>query len=128
MKVIEDGDFNWDLSDTPTLRNINLQVPRGSLVAVVGPVGSGKSTLLAAIMEQITRVKGSVSVYGGLAYVPQQAWIQNLTLRDNVLFGCPFDEEKYKRTIQVCALEPDLKQLLAGDQVICDIIAQPVLF
>jgi ATP-binding cassette, subfamily C (CFTR/MRP), member 1 len=114
-KEIVDGEFSWD--ETPTLRNINLKIPRGSLVAVVGPVGSGKSSLLAAIMEQISRVKGSVTVHGGLAYVPQQAWIQNMTLRDNVLFGSPYDAEKYRQTLHVCALEPDLKQLLSGDQV-----------
>lgn len=49
--------------------------------------------------------------------MPQQAWIQNMTLHDNVLFGSPYNEEKYKQTIYACALEPDLKQLLAGDQV-----------
>lgn len=113
-----DGDFAWDSPDTLTLRNINLHVPRGSLVAVVGPVGSGKSSLLAAVTEQITRVKGSVSLYGSLAYVPQQAWIQNLTLRDNVLFGNEFNSAKYEKTINACALEPDLQQLIAGDQVI----------
>jgi ABC-type multidrug transport system fused ATPase/permease subunit len=113
---IVDGEFSWE-SSTPTLQNINLRVPRGHLVAVVGPVGSGKSTLLAAIMEQITRVRGTVTLHGSVAYVPQQAWIQNMTLRDNVLFGQPFNEEKYNHTIRVCALDPDLKQLLVGDQV-----------
>eukprot|EP00026_Physarum_polycephalum_P000482 Phypoly_transcript_00483.p1 GENE.Phypoly_transcript_00483~~Phypoly_transcript_00483.p1 ORF type:complete len:1415 (-),score=265.79 Phypoly_transcript_00483:241-4485(-) len=113
---IKDGDFSWENEGPHTLRDINLRIPRGHLVAVVGPVGSGKSTLLAAMMEQITRVRGTVTMHGSAAFVPQQAWIQNMTLRDNVLFGSRFDEEKYLHTIQVCALEPDLKQLLAGDQ------------
>lgn len=111
------GEFGWDDSEIPSLKDINIQIPRGKLIAVVGPVGSGKSTLLSAIMEQVTLIKGSVSVYGSLGFVPQQAWIQNMSVRDNILFGKDYDEERYKYTIQVCALEPDLKQLLAGDQV-----------
>ncbi len=62
-------------------------------------------------------MKGNVVQRGGLAYVSQQAWIQNMTLRDNILFGNPYDEAKYNEVIRVCALIPDLKQLSAGDQV-----------
>jgi ABC-type transport system involved in cytochrome bd biosynthesis fused ATPase/permease subunit len=52
---------------------------------------------------------------GSIAYVSQQAWIQNLTLRDNILFGSPYDEERYKKVIYACALQPDLDILPAGD-------------
>ena len=114
---IQDGDFSWENEGNLTLRGVNLRVPRGHLVAIVGPVGSGKSTLLAAMMEQVTRVRGSITMHGSAAFVPQQAWIQNMTLRDNVLFGSPFNEERYRHTIDVCALEPDLRQLQAGDEV-----------
>jgi ATP-binding cassette, subfamily C (CFTR/MRP), member 1 len=114
---VVDGDFTWGGPEALTLRGVNVRVNRGQLVAVVGPVGSGKSTLLAAMMEQVTRVRGSVMMRGGVAYVSQQAWIQNMTLRDNVLFGMPYDEARYKNALRVCALEPDLKQLPAGDQV-----------
>jgi len=55
------------------------------------------------------------SLQGSIAYVSQQAWIQNLTLRDNILFGRPFDEERYNKVIEACALQPDLDILPAGD-------------
>ena len=53
---------------------------------------------------------------GGIAYVPQEAWIQNATLRDNILFGQAHSEQKYENIVQACALEPDFKILSAGDQ------------
>lgn len=52
---------------------------------------------------------------GSLAFVPQQAWIQNATLRDNVLFGSPFEEERFWKVIEACALVPDLKLLAGGE-------------
>jgi hypothetical protein len=58
--------------------------------------------------------KGNVAVGGTIAYVPQSPWVQNLSLRDNILFGMPYDEEKYKAVIHACALELDLKILPNG--------------
>lgn len=60
-------------------------------------------------------MKGTVRVSGSVAYVPQAAWIQNATLRDNILFGQPFDPVKYEVVISACALSADLAQLPAGD-------------
>ncbi|KAJ4459390.1 Multidrug resistance-associated protein [Paratrimastix pyriformis] len=99
-----------------TLREISFDVPRGSLTMVVGPVGSGKSSLAAALIGEITRVSGDVVVGGTLSYCAQQAWITNATVRENILFGLPFDEERYRRAVEVCALEPDFKIMAAGDQ------------
>lgn len=56
------------------------------------------------------------SLQGSLAYVPQQAWIQNATLKDNILFGSELDEARYQQVIKACALLPDLELLPAGDQ------------
>lgn len=57
-----------------------------------------------------------LSFQGSLAYVPQQAWIQNATLKDNILFGSELDEARYQQVIKACALLPDLELLPAGDQ------------
>ncbi|GBB94362.1 hypothetical protein RclHR1_02340019 [Rhizophagus clarus] len=97
------------------LRNINLSIPRGSLVAVVGSVGSGKSSLLSALVGEMKKVHGEIEFGGSVGYCPQSAWIQNATLRDNITFGMPFDEEKYRQVIKDCCLEPDLAVLPDGD-------------
>ncbi|KAL2915615.1 hypothetical protein HK105_204800 [Polyrhizophydium stewartii] len=98
-----------------TLRNINIAVPRGKLVAVVGSVGSGKSSLLNALVGEMKRVKGTVTFSSRLGYAPQQAWIQNASVKDNILFGQPFDEERYHAAIRDCSLEKDLEILADGD-------------
>ncbi|KAF9344593.1 Canalicular multispecific organic anion transporter 2, partial [Mortierella sp. AD094] len=101
----------------PTLSDITLHVLEGNLTAIVGRIGQGKSSLLSAIMgEMYKNPKGTVTVYGDVAYVPQQAWIINATVRDNILFGKPFDQAKYDHIIYAAGLRPDLEMLVAGDQ------------
>ncbi|XP_054165162.1 multidrug resistance-associated protein 1-like [Oppia nitens] len=108
-------------SATFSLNNINLKIHEKQFVAVVGSVGSGKSSLLAALFGEMKLQSGTVSYGRGkgsnkIAYVPQQAWIQNASLKDNILFGKPLDTGLYKRVVRGCALEQDLRQLSAGDQ------------
>ena len=62
------------------------------------------------------RISGHVTLQGTVAYVTQAAWIQNMTVRDNILFGKPYDEERYQMVIESCALKPDLEILTDGDQ------------
>ncbi|OAX34172.1 hypothetical protein K503DRAFT_699205, partial [Rhizopogon vinicolor AM-OR11-026] len=83
--------------DVPLFRvnNVTMTIPRGQLAAVVGPVGSGKSSLLQGLIGEMRKVSGHVSFRGRVGYCPQTAWIQNATLRDNITFGQPFDEDKY---------------------------------
>jgi len=83
---------------------------------VVGRVGSGKSSLLAALLGEMRRTGGWLNVEGSVAYVAQQAWMRNMTLRDNVLFGKPFNNQLYTKVVSSCALAADLRQLPAGDQ------------
>uniref|UniRef100_A0AAR2K851 ATP-binding cassette, sub-family C (CFTR/MRP), member 3 n=1 Tax=Pygocentrus nattereri TaxID=42514 RepID=A0AAR2K851_PYGNA len=95
---------------------INVLVPQGSLLAVVGHVGCGKSSLVSALLGEMEKLEGHISIRGSVAYVPQQAWIQNATLRDNILFGKPYVEQKYRCVLEACALTPDLEVLPGGDQ------------
>jgi ATP-binding cassette subfamily C (CFTR/MRP) protein 1 len=75
-------------------------------------VGSGKSSILAALLGEMNKVKGCVSVCGDVAYVPQTAWIMNTTLKENILFGRSFDKNLYDRIIEACALKQDLGKLI----------------
>lgn len=82
--------------------NFVLNVPEfsanpGELVAVAGRVGAGKSSLIQAILGNMQPVAGSAETGGRISYVPQNPWCQNLTLRDNILFGLPYDDDKYAR-------------------------------
>ncbi|CAG2240979.1 ABCC1 [Mytilus edulis] len=113
--LVENGTFMWDPDIGECLKNIDLSVPEKSLVAIVGQVGSGKSSLMSAILGDMTKVKGTVNVKGSVGYVPQQAWIQNCTLQDNILFGNDMEQDKYHQVIDACALQPDLDILPAGD-------------
>jgi len=98
------------------IRDIELKIPRGALVAIVGPVGSGKSSLLQAILGEMRSDGGSRVIVGGrLAYSPQQAWIMNGTIRENVLFGQEWNEERYHSVLQQCALDSDIASLANGD-------------
>lgn len=97
------------------LENINLEIKKGELVCIVGKVGSGKTSLLSGIIGEMKKVSGKVTVNGKLAYCPQQAWIQNASLRDNITFGNPFDKTKYDHVIDICSLRKDIEILQAGD-------------
>uniref|UniRef100_A0A8C2FF47 ATP-binding cassette, sub-family C (CFTR/MRP), member 6a n=1 Tax=Cyprinus carpio TaxID=7962 RepID=A0A8C2FF47_CYPCA len=113
--VIDNGTFSWSKDSTPCLRRINVKGQRGSLVAVVGHVGSGKSSLLSAMLGEMEKKSGHVTVSGSVAYVPQQAWIQNATLKDNILFGHERKDSWYQSVLEACALLPDLGILPARD-------------
>uniref|UniRef100_A0A8U7N0C2 ATP binding cassette subfamily C member 2 n=1 Tax=Corvus moneduloides TaxID=1196302 RepID=A0A8U7N0C2_CORMO len=110
------GDLAVLLPQPSCLCSVTLDVTPGSLVAVVGAVGSGKSSLVSAMLGEMENIKGHINIQGSLAYVPQQAWIQNATLKDNILFGSELDEAKYQQVLKACALLPDLELLPAGDQ------------
>ena len=112
---VVNGTFIWTAVDEPVLQNINFKVPQGSLTGVVGKVGTGKSSLLSSVLGEIKKVNGEVFKKGSVAYVSQEAWIQNSTLRDNVLFGKRYNKAHYNRVIQACALETDLNILPGGD-------------
>ncbi|TMW67922.1 hypothetical protein Poli38472_007594 [Pythium oligandrum] len=113
--AIQNATFAWD-NDTPTLKNVNLNVHAGDFLVIHGPVGCGKSSLCAALLGDMNKISGSVYVGGSVAYCSQQAWIQHMTVRDNILFGRPYDRKKYEKVLEACALTKDLQSLPAGDR------------
>eukprot|EP01155_Anaeramoeba_flamelloides_P009729 Anaeramoba_flamelloidesa198_170.p1 GENE.a198_170~~a198_170.p1 ORF type:complete len:1439 (+),score=398.63 a198_170:113-4429(+) len=125
---IRDACFNWDgvredqdeidieeIIESETLENITLDILPQMLTMVVGPVGSGKSALLSAILGEIPRTGGAINVKGSMAYSPQEPWIQNATVKDNILLYKEMNNNRYDKVIKCCALEQDLNILPAGD-------------
>ncbi|EGW14610.1 Canalicular multispecific organic anion transporter 1 [Cricetulus griseus] len=110
-----EASFTWDPDMDPAIRDVSLDIKPGQLVAVVGTVGSGKSSLIAAMLGEMETVHGHITIKGTTAYVPQQSWIQNGTIKDNIIFGSEFNENKYQQVLEACALLPDLEILPGGD-------------
>ena len=100
------------------LQDIHFFVPSKSLTVITGPVGSGKSTLLSAIAGEISNASGTIDYQGSVIYLPQTAWVFSGTIKENILFGQPFEESKYERIIDVCALKEDFQRLPDGDQTV----------
>ena len=112
---ITNGTFKWGEEEGPVLKNLNITAVEGGLTAVVGRVGSGKSSLLASFLGELHQCGGKVERQGTTAYLPQQPWIQNYSLRQNILFCQEEKEARYQAVLEACALGPDLKVLPAGD-------------
>ncbi|KAL8828283.1 MAG: hypothetical protein Q9191_002678 [Dirinaria sp. TL-2023a] len=98
------------------LHDLNLSVERKELIAVIGGVGSGKSSLLAALAGDMRKTNGSVTMGAKRAFCPQYAWIQNTTVRENILFGKDYNRKWYDEVVDACALRADLDMLPHGDQ------------
>ncbi|KAF9500249.1 multidrug resistance-associated ABC transporter [Pleurotus eryngii] len=98
------------------LKNLSLEIDKGSFVAIVGRVGSGKSSLLQALIGEMRKTRGEVNFGGSVSYVPQRAWIQNATLRENILFGHAMDESRFRQVIKACSLEHDIAVLPQGEE------------
>ncbi|XP_012659115.1 canalicular multispecific organic anion transporter 1 [Otolemur garnettii] len=110
-----EASFTWEHDLETTVRDVNLDIMPGQLVAVVGTVGSGKSSLISAMLGEMENIHGHITIKGTIAYVPQQSWIQNGTIKDNILFGSEMNEKRYQQVLEACALLPDLKMLPGGD-------------
>ncbi|KAJ1764709.1 hypothetical protein LPJ74_006591, partial [Coemansia sp. RSA 1843] len=125
-----------------SLKDIDVQFPIGGFTIVAGPTGCGKSSLLSALIGEMTLTRGRImlptanfeniaardskyreiielsgeerAIYD-IAYVAQESWLRNATIRENILFGEPYNQERYEEVLRVCALKPDLRILVAGD-------------
>ncbi|OMJ71617.1 hypothetical protein SteCoe_30111 [Stentor coeruleus] len=130
MISMKNASFSWDsktkdskkigeLTETKRiLKDLTFDIYRGELIAVVGKFASGKSSLLQALIQNMVYIKGEdsqVNLFGSVAFCNQEAWIQNKTIRDNILFGKEFNEKKYWEVIRICMLQADLDIFPGGD-------------
>ena len=113
---LDRASFSWN-GDKLHLQDVSLTVGSGQLLMVVGPVASGKSTLVSGIFGLVHQVEegGSCQLKGQPAYVPQNPQVLNASVRENILFGLPFLEERYEEAISACCLDQDLDQFVEGD-------------
>lgn len=98
------------------ISDLDLTISRNELLAVVGPVGSGKTSLLAALAGDMRITSGKIYQGAKMGYCPQLAYIQNATVRENILFGLPYNASWYDQVVSACALLPDFDMLPQGDQ------------
>lgn len=114
---IVDGRFTWNSDDDKNvLENITFSAAKGELSCIVGRVGAGKSSFLQAMLGDLYKIRGEVVVRGKVAYVAQQSWVMNATVRENIVFGYRWDKEFYDKTVRACALLDDFASLPDGDQ------------
>ncbi|KAI8928078.1 hypothetical protein BC831DRAFT_548704 [Entophlyctis helioformis] len=111
------------------LRDVDIEFPVGGLSVICGSTGSGKSSLILALLGEMRRLQGRayipdsrqavVDPVSGLAnsvaYAAQSAWLLNATIRENILFGQPYDEQRYREVVHACALAKDFETLDGGD-------------
>lgn len=116
--AIELKNVSLSYAETPVIQGLNLSLKKGQSLAVVGPVGAGKSTLLYGLLSECRLVCGEIAIHEELhkkAYVPQEAYIINSSLLENVSFGVEsFSKEKLRRAIHQACLDKDLKELPSG--------------
>ncbi|CAK1548558.1 unnamed protein product [Leptosia nina] len=108
----------WNKSDDPTaltLKNISVRLRRNKLCAVIGPVGAGKSSLLQVLLRELPLMSGNFKLNGTISYASQEAWLFPSSVRENIIFGLPYDKSKYNEVCRVCCLLPDFKQFPYAD-------------
>jgi len=110
---------SWDKADQEKrhrhIEDVSFQATDQQFVGIVGTVGAGKSTLLQVILGELDIISGTVDLNGVLSYAPQEPWLLRGSLRENILFTEPYDEQRYLEVLRVCHLDRDVEQLPLGD-------------
>ena len=124
---VDNVSFGWSINEI-SMKEITLKVKKGELVAVIGKVGSGKSSLISALLGEMHKLDSNkekefnrLNINGTTSYVPQQAWIKNESVKNNILFSRgankqKVDEKFYDKVIESCQLLTDMSIMPAGDQ------------
>jgi ATP-binding cassette, subfamily C (CFTR/MRP), member 1 len=109
--------FGWKENEPSILRDLHIAIKRRSITAIVGQVGSGKSTLLQSILgETIASLAERQKATTSVAYCSQEPWLENTTIRQNIIGISAYEPKWYSLVISCCCLDPDLRQLQEGDQ------------
>lgn len=117
--LLKEVDANWDnTKEANTLQKINIDIRKGQLCAIIGPVGAGKSSLLQLLLGELPIIDGSVLIHGDVSYASQEPWLFTGTVRSNILFGENYDRKRYHDITRCCALAADFEQLSNGDKTI----------
>jgi ATP-binding cassette, subfamily C (CFTR/MRP), member 1 len=117
--TLRNNSFAWKRSNTPFLKDINMRVPKGSFAVCIGAVGSGKSMLLESMLGETISSLGAGPTYtSSVGYCGQQPWLENGTIRSNIIGVSQFDPKWYKTVKQACGLDADFQNLEWGDKTI----------
>ncbi|XP_054158179.1 ATP-binding cassette sub-family C member 4-like, partial [Oppia nitens] len=115
--IVDNLRATWDtVLKWQTIKDITVSLTSGELLAVIGPVGSGKSSFLMSLLNEIQVTSGRVAVRGSVAYASQESWIFNSTVQQNITFGKPYEINRFKEVISVCAMNRDLKMFPFGER------------
>lgn len=116
---------SWDRPSTVSrqqrrvhIKDISFELQSRQMVGIVGNVGSGKSTLLSVIIGELELMHGHVELLGKISYAPQEPWIFQASIRDNILFVESYDEQRYRAVVHACQLDCDIALLPNGDATV----------
>ncbi|XP_065358147.1 ATP-binding cassette sub-family C member Sur [Calliphora vicina] len=115
---VKDCKFSWNPQKLLQILYIrDIVILRGKLTMIVGKNGSGKSSLLSALLMEMPLISGDMiwNKTSTIAFVPQQPWLLNASIRENILFGESFRPRRYDFVLEACALKPDIELMPAGD-------------
>lgn len=101
---------------TAVLSDVSIDIPREALAMLSGPTGSGKTTLLRSIIGGADVPEGSLRVDPSIGYCAQEPWIQNVSVRQNIISEYSFEPERYNRVVKACMLLEDFRNFPGGDQ------------
>ncbi|KAF1843379.1 P-loop containing nucleoside triphosphate hydrolase protein [Cucurbitaria berberidis CBS 394.84] len=112
---LHEASFSWPGVDRNVLEHLTLSFPPG-LTVIYGEVAAGKTALLQALLGELDKTVGDfIQPDQVIGYCAQTPWLQSMSIRDNIVFSYPYDEGRYKKVLEACALLPDMAEFKHGD-------------